>query len=77
MWHAALGYALLVVGALFLGAEALSILARFSALAGASEVVPARFWHAADAWRVLAAVGFGVLGFWLLRHARGRRNRAA
>jgi hypothetical protein len=77
MWRAALGYAVLVVAVLLLGAEALSILARFGMFAGASEVVPVRLWRWADAWLVLAAVGLGALGFRLLRHARGRRDRAA
>jgi hypothetical protein len=77
MSRAVLGYAFLVVAVLLLGAEALSLLARFGMFVGASEVVPVRFWRWADAWRVLGAVGLGALGYWLLRHARGRRDRAA
>jgi hypothetical protein len=78
MWRAALGYACIVVAALLLGAEALSVLARFGMFAGASEVVPVRLWGWADAWRVLGAVGFGALGYALLRYARDhRRDRAA
>jgi hypothetical protein len=77
MWRAVLGYAFLIVAALLLGAEALSVLARFGMFAGASAVVPVRLWWWADAWRVLGAVGSGALGYWFLRHLRGHRDRAA
>lgn len=78
MWRTALGYGFLVIAALLLGADALSVLARFGMLAGASEVVPVRLWGWADVWRVLGAVGFGALGYQLLRSARDhRRDRAA
>jgi hypothetical protein len=78
MWRAALGYVFFVIAALLLGAEALSVLARFGMFAGASEVVPVRLWGWADAWRVLGAVGFGALGYRLLRYVRDhRRDRAA
>jgi membrane protein implicated in regulation of membrane protease activity len=77
MWRSVLGYASLVVAVLLLGAEMLSVLARLGMFAGASEVVPVRLWRWADAWRVLGAVGLSALGYWLLRHARGRRDRAA
>jgi hypothetical protein len=78
MWRAALGYAFFVIAVLLLGTEALSVLARFGVFAGASEVVPVRLWGWADAWRVLGAVGFGVLGYRLLRYGRDhRRDRAA
>jgi hypothetical protein len=77
MWRAVLGYGSLVVAVLLLGAEMLSVLARFGMIAGASEVVPVRFWRWADAWRVLGAIGLAALGYRLLRHARGRRDRTA
>jgi hypothetical protein len=77
MWRSALAYAFLLVAALLLGSEALSVLARFGMFAGASEVVPVKLWQWADAWRVLAALGFGALGYRLLRRSRGPRDRAA
>jgi len=77
MWRSALAYALLVVAAVLLAAEALSILARFGMFAGASEVVPVRLWQWGDAWRVLGAIVFGVLGYRFLRRDRSPPHRAA
>ena len=71
MWRSVLAYGFLLVAALLLGAEALSVLARFGMFAGASEVVPVRLWRWADAWRVLGAIVFGALGYRFLRRDRG------
>jgi hypothetical protein len=70
MWRAVFGSVFIVVAALLLGTEALSVLARFGMFAGASEAVPVQLWRWADAWRVLGAVGVGALGYWLLRRGR-------
>gem|GEM_PF-5140965 len=67
MSRAALGWSLLLVAAGLLVVEALSVLARFAAFAGASEVVEVSRWRWGDGGRIVGAVVCAVVAVRLLR----------
>jgi hypothetical protein len=64
------GYILLLLAAALLVIEAVSVLARFAAFAGASDAVAVSRWQWTDALRLGGAVLFGAAGYWLLRPHR-------
>lgn len=76
MRRSGFGYLLLLLAAALLVIEAVSVLARFAAFAGASEAVAISRWQWSDALRLGAAVWFGAAGYWLLR-ARAAGHRTA
>lgn len=77
MQRSPIGYLLLLLAAVLLVIEAISILARFAMFAGASEVVAVSRWQWGDTLRLVGAVVFGVAGYRLLRVSHRRPNRAA
>jgi hypothetical protein len=63
------GFLLLLLAAALLVIEAVSVLARFAVLTGASEVVPVSRWQTGDALRLVGAVVLAVVAAWLLRRS--------
>ena len=70
MWRSGFGFLLLLLAAALLVIEAVSVLARFAAFAGASDAVAVSRWQWGDALRLGGAVLFGAAGYWLLRPHR-------
>lgn len=70
MRRSAFGYLLLLLAAVLLVIEAVSVLARFAAFAGASAVVAVSRWQWSDSLRLGGAVAFAGAGYWLLRQRR-------
>jgi hypothetical protein len=68
------GYLLLLLAAALLVIEAIAVLARFAAFAGASHAVAVSRWQWGDVLRLGGAVLFGAAGCWLLRMARQPPN---
>jgi len=64
------GYLLLLLASALLVIEAVSVLARFAAFAGASDAVAVSRWQWGDALRLGGAVLFSAAGYWLLRPHR-------
>jgi hypothetical protein len=77
MRRSTVGVLLLLLAATLLAAEAVSVLARFAAFAGASEAVAVSRWQWSDGLRLGGAVLFGAAGYWLLRRPRRPPDRAA
>jgi hypothetical protein len=70
MRRSVLGYLLLLLAAALLVVEAIAVLARFAAFAGASQMVAVSRWQWGDALRLGGAVLFGAAGYRLLRMPR-------
>jgi hypothetical protein len=62
-----LGFLLLLLATALLVIEAVAVLARFTAFAGASQAIAVSRWQWADALRLGGAVVSGAVGFRLLR----------
>ena len=75
MSRSTLGYLLLVAAVVLLVVEALAVLARFAAFAGASEAVEVRRWQWGDVARIAGAVACGVAAFRLIRWPGGSPKR--
>ena len=76
MPRAALGYFFLLLAAVLLILEAVSILARFAMFAGASEIVSLRPWGWADVLRVLGVMILATAGYRILRASRRHQDGA-
>jgi len=70
MRRSVFGYLLLLLAAMLLVMEGVSVLARFAMFTGVSETVPVSRWQWGDLFRVGGAVLFGAAGYRLLRTPR-------